>query len=43
MKKKSKVFEDFKVFKALAENNLEKKIKSIRSDNGGEYIKRDFQ
>ena len=39
MKHKSKVFEIFKVFKALIENSFRKKIKSIRLDNGGEYIK----
>ena len=43
MKQKSKVFGIFKVFKAMIENSFSKKIKSIRSDNGGEYIKRDFQ
>ena len=42
MKQKSEVFRTFKVFKALVENSFEKKIKSIRSDNGGEYIKIDF-
>ena len=39
MKWKSEVFETFKVFKALVENRFKKKIKSIRSDNGDEYIK----
>ena len=39
MKQKSKVFEIFKVFKSLIENSVRKNIKSIRSDNGGEYIK----
>ena len=43
MKLKSEVFETFKSFKAMVENNFNKKIKSIRSDGGGEYVKRDFQ
>ena len=40
---KSKVFETFKIFKALYENNIDKNIKALRFDNGGEYIKREFQ
>ena len=43
LKKKFDVFETFKFFKSLAENDLGKKIKALRSDNGGEYIKREFQ
>ena len=39
MKQKSKFFETFKVFKAVVENNFTKKIKSIRSDKGGDSIK----
>ena len=39
MKQKSEVFESFKVFKAMVENNFNKKIKSIRYDKGGEYTK----
>ena len=39
MKLKSEVFETFKSFKAMVENNFNKKIKSIRSDGGGEYVK----
>ena len=39
LKHKSVVFETFKVFKSLAENTLEKKIKELRFDNGGEYVK----
>ena len=37
LKKKSKVFDKFKEFKALMENHLEIGIKTLRSDNGGEY------
>ena len=36
--KKDKVFESFKELKALIENHYEKKIKTLRSDNGGEFI-----
>ena len=38
VKQKSEVFKIFEVFKALIENSFRKNIKSIRSDNGGEYI-----
>ena len=39
MKQISEVFETFKVFKAMIENSYNKKIKSIRYNKGGEYIK----
>ena len=42
MKLKSEIFETFKGFKAMVENKFNKKIKSIRSDGGGEYVKIDF-
>ena len=31
------VFEKFMEFKSLIENHLERRIKIMRSDNGGEY------
>lgn len=37
IKNKSKVFGKFKEFKALVENQTEKKIKVPRRDNGGEF------
>ena len=37
LKSKDEVFGKFKEFKALIENLLERKIKILRSDNGGEY------
>jgi len=37
LKKKSEVFDRFKEFKALVENQTEKKIKVLRTDNGGEF------
>lgn len=37
-KESSEFLSKFKEFKALVENQLGKKIKVLRSDNGGEYI-----
>eukprot|EP00253_Pinus_taeda_P035481 PITA_35481 len=37
MKNKNETFEEFKEFKALVENQTDKKITTLRSDNGGEY------
>jgi hypothetical protein len=42
MKTKDEVFEKFQEFKALVENQTGKKIKVLRSDNGGEYISKEF-
>nr|GFC50231.1 hypothetical protein [Tanacetum cinerariifolium] len=38
LKHKHEVFETFKVFQKEVENQLEKTIKSLRSDRGGEYM-----
>ena len=43
MKNKSEVFGKFKEFKALIENHSEKRIKTLRSDNGGEYTSKEFE
>ena len=43
MRKKSEVFDRFKEFKALVENQTEKKIKVLRTDNGGEFSKKEFE
>ena len=43
MRKKSEVFDKFKEFKALVENQTEKKIKALRTDNGGEFCKKEFE
>ena len=32
----------FKIYKAEVENQLEKKIKRVRSDRGGEYFSKEF-
>ncbi|GJX49072.1 retrotransposon protein, putative, ty1-copia subclass [Tanacetum coccineum] len=42
LKHKHEVFETFKVFKNVVENQLGKTIKAIRSDRGGEYISQEF-
>jgi hypothetical protein len=42
LKSKDEVFGKFKEFKALIENLLERKIKILRSDNGGEYTSKEF-
>ncbi|KAG7311034.1 hypothetical protein JYU34_003892, partial [Plutella xylostella] len=43
MDRKSEVFEKFKLFKVLVENETGSKIKTLRSDNGGEYMSNQFQ
>ena len=40
---KSEVFDKFKEFKALVENQTEKKIKVLRIDNGGEFCGNEFE
>ena len=42
LKHKSEVFGLFKVFKALVENQSGGKLKVLRSDNGGRYVKYEF-
>ena len=42
LKEKSKYFENFKIFKAMVENETNQKIKCLRSDNGGEFISKQF-
>ena len=43
LQQKSQTFECFKDFKALTENKIEKRIKTLRSDNGGEYLSGEFK
>eukprot|EP00253_Pinus_taeda_P005553 PITA_05553 len=43
LKKKSEVFDRFKEFKALVGNQTEKKIKVLRTDNGGEFCSKEFE
>ena len=42
MKHKSETFEKFKEFQNEVENQLNKKIKHLRSDRGGEYLSFEF-
>nr|GEW44487.1 retrotransposon protein, putative, Ty1-copia subclass [Tanacetum cinerariifolium] len=42
LKHKHEVFETFKVFQKEVGNQLEKTIKSLRSDHGGEYMSQEF-
>jgi transposase InsO family protein len=43
LRKKSKVFDRFKEFKALVENQIEKIIKVLRTDNGEEFYGNEFE
>ena len=43
MEHKSKALEKFKEYKTKVENLLDKKIKILQSDQGGEYIDLKFQ
>ena len=43
VKTKDQVLEKFKEYEAMVTNMTEKKIKVLRSDNGGEYTSRIFQ
>ena len=43
LKLKSEAFAKFKEFKALVENQTEKRIHILRSDNGGEYESHEFE
>ena len=39
----SEVFGKFKEFKSLIENHSKRRIKRLRSDNGGEYTSKEFE
>jgi len=43
LKRKDQVFEMFKLFKAIAENQTNRKVKCLRSDNGGEFCNQNFE
>jgi transposase InsO family protein len=43
MQKKDQTFSKFCEFKALVEKESGKKVKALRSDNGGEYISNEFK
>jgi hypothetical protein len=42
LKTKDEVFNKFQEFKAEIENLMNKKIKTLRTDNGGEYTSKEF-
>ncbi|BES98092.1 Hydra magnipapillata [Nesidiocoris tenuis] len=42
IEKKGDVLNKFKEFKSLVENETERKIKTLRSDRGGEYLSHEF-
>ena len=42
LKRKDEVFGVFQAFHAMVENQFSAKIRILRSDNGGEYMNRDF-
>jgi hypothetical protein len=43
LKDKSSVFKEFKNFKMMVENELERRIKTIRTDGGGEFCSNDME
>lgn len=43
MKLKSKAFEKFTLYKKIVEKQTSFKIKTLRSDQGGEYTSNDFK
>jgi len=43
MQKKHQTFSKFCEFKALVEKESGKKIRTLRSDNGGEYVSQEFK
>ena len=42
LKRKSDAFAAFKLFKAMAETQLGRKIKALHDDKGGEYMSTEF-
>ncbi len=42
LKVKGEVFEKFKAYKALVENQIGMKIKTLRFDNGGKFVSKKF-
>ena len=43
IKTKYEVINKFKIYKVLIENQLEKKIKIVKSDRGGEYTSNELK
>jgi transposase InsO family protein len=42
LKNKSEAFENFKIYKEMVENEMDSKIKCLRSYNGGEFTSKEF-
>jgi transposase InsO family protein len=42
LKNKSEDFENFKIYKEIFENEMDSKIKCLRSDNGGDFNSKEF-
>jgi transposase InsO family protein len=42
LKNKSKAFKNFKIYKEMVENEMDSRIKCLRSDNGGEFTSKEF-
>jgi transposase InsO family protein len=42
LKNKSEAFENFKIYKEMDENEMDSRIKFLRSDNGGEFTSKEF-
>jgi transposase InsO family protein len=42
LRKKSEAFENFKIYKEMVENEIDSKIKCLRSDNGGDFTSKEF-
>lgn len=43
IRKKSEVFQKFKEWKAVTEKSIGASVKTLRSDNGGEYVSKEFE
>ena len=42
LKNKSEAFENFKIYKEIVENEMDSRIKCLRSNNGGEFTSKEF-
>jgi transposase InsO family protein len=42
LKNQSEAFENFKIYKEMVENEMDSRIKCLRSDNGGEFTSKEF-
>jgi transposase InsO family protein len=42
LKNKSEAFENFKIYKKMVENEMDSRIKCLRSDNGREFTSKEF-